>query len=125
MQNSLNQMIKSVDKFAKERNWVNDDPNQLLTSAFIELGELAEIFQWKNKFKTFTKEEEKQIAFEIVDVLIYVLQIANKSGISDLDSYYLEKREKLAKKYPIGLKDEDYRKRKEEYRISGKNKLYE
>lgn len=121
MAKSLNELMKQVDEFGDSRGWENNDPNQLITSILIELGELSEHYQWSSRFKEYDETERKEMAFEFVDVLVYLLRLASKSKI-DLDSLFQEKLQKLMIKYPI---NSDYYKQKELYRKTGKNKLYE
>ena len=60
MSKSLKDLAEIVDKFCVERGWKNGDPNQLITSTHIELGELAEHYQWQNKFKELSEEEKRE-----------------------------------------------------------------
>lgn len=123
---TLKQIAKEIKDFTAVRNWKNDDPNQLLVALNTELGELGEHFLWMKEFpKNLTEEKKKEIGFEMVDILIYLLQIGNKSGIEDLGKLYEEKIKKLAKKYPVGITDKNYHKQRQAYKKSGKNKLYE
>jgi len=121
MAKSLKQIQKDVEEFCQKRGWGNDDPNQLITSALIELGELSEYYQWQNKFKKLNKKEKKEIGYEFVDVIFYLARLANKSDI-DLEEAFYDKLPKLAKKFPVG---KDPKKAHKEYRANGKNKLYE
>jgi len=61
MAKSLNQLIDQVADFSERRNWGNTNPNQLITSILIELGELGEHFQWDNEFKEYSDEEKLEI----------------------------------------------------------------
>jgi NTP pyrophosphatase (non-canonical NTP hydrolase) len=115
------ELTKMIDDFADIRDWTNNDPNQLITSIYIELGELAEHHQWKDKFEKFDEDEKKEIGFEYVDVLFYLFRLASKSGI-DIEKYFDEKFEKLKIKFPIGS---DCKTQHNLYRSTGKNKKYE
>lgn len=121
MRKSLSTIQKDVDNFCVKRGWKNDDPNQLITSVLIEMAELAEHYQWKNKFEKFNKKEQKEIAYEFVDVIFYLCRLANQTGVDLTDSFY-DKLPKLEKKFKVG---ESAKKAKLEYRRKGKNKLYE
>jgi len=123
MAKSLAEITKIIDNFGSERGWKNEDPNQLLTSIFIELGELAEHYQWKNKFWKLDKDQQTEIGFEFVDVIFYLFRLASQSGI-DLEAAFDQKLPKLIEKYPIGRK-ELWDKNHQEYRATGKNKRYE
>lgn len=123
---TIAQIAKEIKEFTQARNWKNDDPNELLVALSIELGELGEHFLWMKEFpKDLSEEKKKVIGFEMVDILIYLLQIANKTGIEDLGKLYKDKIEKLGKKYPVGITNENYHKQRADYKKSGKNKLYD
>jgi NTP pyrophosphatase (non-canonical NTP hydrolase) len=121
MAKSLNQLIDQVADFSERRNWRNTNPNQLISSTLIELGELAEHFQWKNEFKEYSDEEKLEIGYEMMDVLFYLFRLASKADI-DLDKAFADKIKKLEVKYPVGS---DWQTQHDKYRKSGKNKRYE
>jgi NTP pyrophosphatase (non-canonical NTP hydrolase) len=121
MKKSLGQIQEDIDKFCEERKWINGDPNQLITSIIIELGELSEHYQWENKFKKFSKEEKKEVGYEFVDILFYLCRLASKSEI-DIEEMFYDKLPKLDKKFKNG---QDCKKANSEYRKIGKNRLYE
>lgn len=114
--------MRVVDEFGDARGWENNDPNQLITSILIELGELSEHYQWQDKFDNYSEEKKIEIGYEFVDVLVYLLRLASKTNL-DLDKLFEEKMKKLAVKYPA--EGHDYLAQKELYRKTGKNKLYE
>ena len=121
MSKSLKDLTKEIESFCEKRGWGNEDPNQLITSIIIELGELAEHYQWENEFKDLTEKEKKEIGYEYVDVLFYFLRLASNSGI-DIEKYFYEKLPKLEEKFPVG---KDPRKAHDEYRKKGKNRRYD
>jgi NTP pyrophosphatase (non-canonical NTP hydrolase) len=121
MSKSLTKIQKDIDDFCEERGWNHTHPNSLITSTLIELGELAEHYQWKNEFEEYTEDEKKEIAYEFVDVFFYLSRLANKTGINIEEAFY-DKLPKLAKKFPIG---KDSLEANKEYRAAGKNKLYD
>jgi len=123
---SISRMTELIVDFAEKRGWKNEDPNLLLTSLYIELAEMAEHYQWKNKFPEFSADKKREIGFEFVDILFYLLRIADQSGI-DINACFLEKLPKLEKKFPLDVAKDPKAilKVKEEYRRTGKNKLYE
>lgn len=123
MAKSLKQIQQDVNKFSIERGWINADPNQLISSIVIELAELAEHFQWEkdfNKVKNYSDEKKKELGFEFMDVLFYLLRLASASEI-DVEKYFYLKLPKLAEKYKIGG---NYLKAKQNYRKLGLNKTY-
>lgn len=123
MAKSIQEITKIIDDFSAARGWANDDPNQLISSIMIELAELAEYYQWKSKFEKFDQETKEAIGYEFVDVIFYLFKLASRSGI-DIEKYFDLKLPKLAKKFPIGASEDDYRATRKQYRKTGKNKLY-
>jgi len=90
--------------FAAQRNWEPyQTPKNLAMAMVVEAAELVEIFQW------LTPEESQAIAQdparhqhlgeEIADVLLYLLQIADHSGV-DIEQALERKLVMNARKYP-------------------------
>lgn len=90
--------------FATQRNWEPyQTPKNLAMAMVVEAAELVEIFQW------LTPEESQAIAQdparhqhlgeEIADVLLYLLQIADHSGV-DIEQALERKLVMNARKYP-------------------------
>jgi NTP pyrophosphatase (non-canonical NTP hydrolase) len=123
MAKSIQDICDVIEKFSTDRGWANDDPNQLITSIFIELGELAEHYQWKDSFDRLP-EDKTELGYEFVDIIFYLFRLANKSGI-DLEYYFDEKVPKLEKKFPVHHTEEQHQTAKRHYRRTGKNKRYE
>ncbi|MGI5897615.1 MAG: MazG-like family protein [Candidatus Dojkabacteria bacterium] len=122
MKKCLNDYIHDVIDFSEARNWKNESPNQLLAAILIELGELAEHYQWESTFKKkYSEKEKKMIGYEFVDVFFYLFRMAGRTGI-DMDKTFAEKLKKIEKKYYIGADDKTQH---ELYRKTGKNKLYD
>ena len=121
MSKSFNSLSEEIQIFCEKRSWEHSSPNSLIASTLIELGELAEHYQWQKEFKEFSEEEKKEIGYEFVDVFFYLIRIANKSGI-DIEKAFEEKMPKLEIKFPVGS---DSKAQHDNYRKTGKNKLYE
>ena len=121
MSKTLEEMTKDVEKFCDDRDWNHESPNSLIAAILIEMGELAEHYQWQKEFKKLSKKEEKELGYEFVDVLVYFLRLASRSGI-DIEKYFYEKLPKLEKKFPVG---KDALEANKEYRNNGKNKTYD
>jgi NTP pyrophosphatase (non-canonical NTP hydrolase) len=92
-------------QFAIERNWQPfQTPKNLAMAMVVEAAELVEIFQW------LTPEQSQQIAAdpakhqhlgeEIADVMLYLLQIADHSGI-DINAAVERKLLLNAVKHPV------------------------
>ncbi|XP_025031289.1 dCTP pyrophosphatase 1 [Python bivittatus] len=97
--------IRSLQSaFAAERGWGKyHQPRNLLLALVGEVGELAELFQWREEapegLPGWTPSEREALADELSDVLIYLVALANKCHV-DLPSAALHKIEKNCLKYP-------------------------
>ena len=123
MSKTFEEISHLINKHCEDRGWNHEHPNALIASIVIELGELAEHFQWKEEIEKLSKEEKQEIGYEFVDVFFYLVRLAGVYDI-DIEKYFFEKLPKLEKKFPIGQNREGYKKVKEEYRETGKNKTY-
>ena len=89
--------------FASEREWEQfHSPKNLATALSVEAAELLEHFQWLTEEQSRSMPDDKRdaVAEEVADVLLYLLQLADKLGIDPLDAA----RKKLqlnALKYPV------------------------
>ena len=103
---TIKELTKKIVKFRDEREWAKyHTPKNLVLSLLIELGELAEHFQWQEDNEIFqllggNNKVKEQIKEEIADVAIYLFLLANELGI-DLERAILEKIKKNEKKYPV------------------------
>ncbi|XP_060581858.1 dCTP pyrophosphatase 1-like [Ruditapes philippinarum] len=101
---TLEDLREKQNKFAADRNWDQyHSPRNLLLALVGEVGELAEIFQWKGEVKEglpdFTDAEKEHVGQEMGDVLLYLIRLAEKCHI-DLPSSVLKKIEQNGLKYP-------------------------
>ena len=90
--------------FAAERDWQPfHTPKNLSTALIVEAAELAEIFQWMTPEQSLAAHADavlqQQIADEVADVLLYLLQIADHTRV-DLKRAVGRKLVKNAKKHP-------------------------
>lgn len=104
---NLEEIRKTVAEFAEQRNWTQfHTPRNLLLALVGEVGELAEIFQWKGEvepgLKNWNDQEKKHLEEELSDVFIYLIRLADSCNV-DLTKAALEKIEQNRKKYPIEL----------------------
>lgn len=91
---------KKLRQFAKERDWEQyHSPKNLACALAVEASELLEIFQWLSDKDKFDKKELEE---EAADILLYLLRLADMTGI-DLEKAALNKLSKNAKKYPVEL----------------------
>ncbi|XP_035225580.1 dCTP pyrophosphatase 1-like [Stegodyphus dumicola] len=93
------------EHFVEERNWNQYHvPRNLLLALVGEVGELAELFQWRGEVKEglpdWTENEKEHLAQELSDVLLYLLRLSEKCRI-DLPAAVLDKIGLNAKKYPV------------------------
>lgn len=98
----MDKLIEQIRNFNKERDWEQyHTPKNLSMALMVEAGELAEHFQWltQDQSKTLNNETLEKVREEIGDVLIYLLNIADKLGIDPLAAAK-EKILKNANKYP-------------------------
>jgi len=94
-----------VEKFAKDRGWDDQLPDQVAKSISIEAAELLELFQWTNPKVSEIKsnnEKLKELSGELADVFIYSLQMAVLFGL-DVDEIVKTKLDFAGKKYPVEL----------------------
>jgi NTP pyrophosphatase (non-canonical NTP hydrolase) len=103
MDSVLDSLTRQLRQFAEQRDWEQfHSPKNLASALSVEAAELLEHFQWltedqSRKLDAATKEAVGQ---EIADVLLYLLQLADKLGLDVAD----EARKKLvlnAVKYPV------------------------
>lgn len=90
-------------EFARARDWDRfHNPRNLILALSGEVGELAEIFQWKTDAEAeaiMQGDEAEHVRQEVSDVFLYLMRIAMVLGI-DLDAAVRAKIEMNAKKYP-------------------------
>ena len=91
-------------EFADARDWQPfHTPKNLATALMVEAAELAEIFQWMTPEQSLAAHHDpvlhEQIADELADVLLYLLQIADKTGV-DVQNAVNRKLVKNAEKHP-------------------------
>ncbi len=103
MADSIQDLIKAVDKFADERDWEQfHSPKNLAMALIVEAGELVEHFQWLEQAQSLELAQDKRhaVALEMADVLIYLVRMASRLNI-DLLAAAEEKIIRNGKKYPI------------------------
>ena len=91
----LNELLKRIDTFNKERDWDQfHSPTNLSKSISIEAAELLECFQWSDEYNIERVEEE------LADVLNYCLQMCLVLNLDPVDIVN-KKMDKNAIKYPV------------------------
>jgi dCTP diphosphatase len=99
----MQETLAKIRKFRDDRDWKKfHDPKNLAVSISIEAAELLELFQWMSgeEATRYAGENRERVSEEIADVAIYLIELADITGI-DLAHAIEAKLEKNAKKYPI------------------------
>lgn len=96
------ELTEALRSFAAERDWEQfHTPKNLAAALAVEAGEVLEHFQWLTPEQSLalTAEQRAGVALELADVLLYLLRLADRSGI-DLERAAWDKLALNAKKYP-------------------------
>ncbi len=94
---TIQELKDLVDKFSAERNWQKHHaPKNLAMNIAIEAAELMEHYVWDRA----GEPDKQEVADELADVLFNVLNFASTQRI-DLATAFMDKFEKLEKKYPV------------------------
>ena len=103
---TLAQLRGALRDFAAEREWDQyHTPRNLCLALTGEMGELAECFQWRSDadcapgLPSWTAAEKEHLGEELADCLMYLVRLADRSGI-DLADAALRKLAKNRAKYP-------------------------
>ena len=99
----LDELIKKIRAFNKERDWEQfHSPKNLAMALNVEVAEIAEHFQWltENESTNLPPEKLNEIKEEIGDVMIFLLNLSDKLEIDPIQAAS-EKLEKNKLKYPV------------------------
>ncbi|WP_052127119.1 nucleotide pyrophosphohydrolase [Pontibacillus litoralis] len=97
---NMHSIYKEVLRFRDERNWKQyHEEKDLALSISLEANELLENFQWRSSEEAVA-ESKQNIKEEMADVLIYLIQMADKMDM-DLEKEVLAKLAKNREKYPV------------------------
>lgn len=104
---SLAQIESMIEQFAIAREWDKfHTPKNLILAAVAEMGELAELLQWKSDEEVFSyltsKQGKQRMSEEIADVVIYLIRLCQKSEINLIEAIN-SKVQLNSTKYPIAL----------------------
>ncbi|XP_068678280.1 dCTP pyrophosphatase 1-like [Montipora foliosa] len=104
---SLEKIREMQSEFSKERDWDQfHQPRNLVLAMVGEVGEVAELFQWKGEVKEglpdWSPKEKQHLSQELSDVLIYLVRLAEKCHI-DLPKEVVAKMALNSMKYPAHL----------------------
>jgi NTP pyrophosphatase (non-canonical NTP hydrolase) len=98
-------IVGAIRAFNAERDWEQyHNPKNLAMALVVEAGELAEHFQWLTleQSEALTDTQQAKVKEEIGDVLLYLVNIADKLGIDPLEAAR-EKLEENRRKYPADV----------------------
>jgi NTP pyrophosphatase (non-canonical NTP hydrolase) len=96
----MKDLISKVVAFRDERGWREyHKEKDLAISISLEASELLENFQWRTS-EVAILESKQNIKEEMADILIYLVQLADKMEIN-LEEEVAKKLEKNAIKYPV------------------------
>ncbi|XP_056627590.1 glutamyl-tRNA(Gln) amidotransferase subunit B, mitochondrial [Triplophysa dalaica] len=101
---TLEDIRRMQAEFTDERNWNQfHQPRNLLLALVGEVGEVSELFQWRGEvvegLPDWTEPEREHLAQELSDVLIYLVELAEKCNV-DLPRAVLGKMALNRLKYP-------------------------
>lgn len=99
----LEELQRKVLEFRDERNWKRyHNPKDTAISLVLEAAEFLEHFQWKNdeEVAEHLKNNKREVADELADVIYWVLLIAHDLDIK-LDDAVEKKMVKNRAKYPV------------------------
>lgn len=100
----LEEVTKRIRNFRDERDWMQfHNPKNLACSIVLEAAEILEHFQWKSPEEStaVSREKHDEIASEIADVGIYLIELADNLGV-DLVKAIQDKLIVNASRYPVG-----------------------
>ncbi|WP_078117813.1 nucleotide pyrophosphohydrolase [Thiosocius teredinicola] len=88
---SLDDLNAQLLAFARERDWEQfHSPKNLSMALAGEAGELLEHFQWLSEEQSANLDADKkqEVGFEMADILIYLIRLAERLDIDLVDSAY-------------------------------------
>jgi dCTP diphosphatase len=102
---SVNELRDTIRAFIEERDWEKfHSPKNLAMALGVEVAEIVEHFQWltEEESKNLPPEKRAELREEIGDVMIYLIELADKLGIDPVEAA----KAKVAingQKYPVDL----------------------
>lgn len=103
MDPTIESLSRALREFAAARDWEQfHSPKNLASALAVEAAELLEHFQWltEDQSRQLPADKLAAVSHEAADVLLYLLQLADKLQI-DLAQAAREKLELNAQKYPV------------------------
>jgi len=89
-EDSIAKLQAQIQVFSEEREWDQfHTPKNLILAATSEMGELAEVLQWKSDEEVVaflqTDQGRAKLSEEIADVAIYLIRLCQKTEINFLE----------------------------------------
>lgn len=103
MSREIQELQVALRRFAEDRDWGQfHSPKNLAAALSVEAAEVLEHFQWltDEQSRNLSPEKKDQVSQEIADVLLYLIQLADKLQIDPIAAA----KKKLAlnaEKYPV------------------------
>lgn len=98
---TLQDLKDAIQAFVRERDWERfHSPKNLSMALAAEAAELMEHFLWDTLEDSYDKAKTEDVADELADILLYLLEFANMTGI-DISEAVASKARKNAEKYPV------------------------
>jgi dCTP diphosphatase len=101
----INSLKLALRDFAARRDWDQfHSPKNLASALAVEAAELLEHFQWltEDQSRQLAPGKRVEVADELADVMLYLIQIADKFDI-DLLSAAANKLARNEQRYPVAL----------------------
>ena len=96
----MKELKSIIQEFIHARDWEQyHAPKNLAMALSVEAAEIVEIFQWKEADEPLSPAEQEHLRQEIGDVLVYLLELADKFEI-DIVGAAKDKMVLNDKKYP-------------------------
>jgi len=100
----IDDLQAQLRSFAADRDWQPfHTPKNLAMALMVEAAELLELFQWltpeESRSLAQQAEGRERVGEEMADVLLYLLQLADHTGV-DLEAAVTRKLRKNATKHP-------------------------
>ncbi|MES2887810.1 MAG: nucleotide pyrophosphohydrolase [Pseudomonadota bacterium] len=98
------ELERALQRFADERDWQRfHSPKNLAMALTGEVGELVELFQWRNEADSHAVAQDpgtaRAVRDELADVLMYLVRLASVLGV-DLNEAVVSKMATNALKHP-------------------------
>ena len=89
MSSEFEDVLNEIQSFSGDREWSQfHTPKNLVLSIVSEIGELAEIVQWKSDLELIeylqTAKGRKELSEEIADISIYLLRLCQQQNLDFL-----------------------------------------